>query len=102
MTYKRPHFDTLKNRINEPRKFFQVIAGPRQVGKTTLVLQLLDEITIPYHFASADNVPNTNTIWIEQQWEISRIKLKSSEANSFLLVIDEIQKKLVEGQHIPQ
>lgn len=92
MTYKRPHFDTLKNRINEPRKFFQVIAGPRQVGKTTLILQLLDETTIPYHFASADNVPNTNPIWIEQQWEIARIKLKSSEANSFLLVIDEIQK----------
>lgn len=92
MKYKRPHFDIVKKRIEEPKKFIQVIVGPRQVGKTTLILQLLDEITIPYHFASADNVPNTNLNWIDQQWEISRIKWKSTNADSLLLVIDEIQK----------
>lgn len=37
MLYIRKQFATLKERILEPRKFIQVLAGPRQVGKSTLV-----------------------------------------------------------------
>ena len=36
MTYVRPQFKTLFSRLSEPRRFIQVVAGPRQVGKTTL------------------------------------------------------------------
>lgn len=92
MTYKRPQLNTLKNRILENRKRIQVIVGPRQVGKTTMINQLIDEISIPHHFVSADNQPAGNSIWIEQQWEIARIKLKTSNSPDFLLVIDEVQK----------
>lgn len=92
MKYKRPQFKILKNRIEEPRKFIQVIAGPRQVGKTTMVNQLLSETKIPNLYISADGTPNSNSFWIEQQWEIARIKLKSSYSDKLVLVIDEIQK----------
>ena len=66
--------------------------GPRQVGKTTLVTQLTDQVKIDYYFVSADSVAASNSIWLEQQWEAARIKLAEHEAKEFLLVIDEIQK----------
>ena len=82
----------LKSRILEPRKFIQVILGPRQVGKTTMVLSLLKEINIPHQFASADNVSSTNDNWIGQLWETVRMRMKQQEVPEMLLVIDEIQK----------
>ncbi len=66
--------------------------GPRQVGKTTMVTQLLAQYEFPSHFAAADAVGAANTTWIEQQWETARIRHKTSGASEFLLVIDEIQK----------
>ena len=90
--FQRSQYQLLKNRIEEPRKFIQVLFGPRQVGKTTLVNSLLNEITFPFHAISADAVPNSNALWIDQQWQVSREKYKQSGAPEFLLVIDEIQK----------
>ncbi|MBA3899239.1 MAG: ATP-binding protein [Bacteroidetes bacterium] len=92
MAYQRPKIKELKDRINEKRKFIQVIMGPRQVGKTTMVNQLLKSIGFPSYFVSADNVPNADNYWIEQQWEVSRLKWKQNETKAFLFVIDEIQK----------
>ena len=46
MTYKRLQFNELQSRINEARGKIQVIVGPRQVGKTTLIGQVLDECSI--------------------------------------------------------
>ena len=48
MEYIRKQYGILKERILEPRKFMQVVAGPRQVGKSTLVLQVLKELNIPH------------------------------------------------------
>lgn len=90
--YKRTHLQILKKRVEEPRKFIQTIIGPRQVGKTTLIKQLVKEIDIPYEYQSADDISNADNIWIEQLWESARMKLKISEADDFLLIIDEIQK----------
>lgn len=90
--YRRPHFQVLKKRLIEPRQFIQVISGPRQVGKTTLILQVLEELEIPGHFSSADEAAPDNKAWIDQQWETARLKMKQAEANEFLLVLDEIQK----------
>lgn len=82
----------LQKRIQEKSHTIQVITGPRQVGKTTLASQLVERIKIPYNFISADAVPSSLSMWIEQQWETARIKLKNSNSESFLLIIDEIQK----------
>jgi predicted AAA+ superfamily ATPase len=92
MKYQRPQLKLLKDRLAEKRKFIQVIMGPRQVGKTTLVNQLLKSAKVPNHFVSADGVSISGHVWIQQQWQTARLKFKQSEAKEFLLVIDEIQK----------
>lgn len=33
--YKRAEYNTIKERLEEPRRFIQVVMGPRQVGKST-------------------------------------------------------------------
>lgn len=86
----RPQKKTLKNRVLESRKFIQVILGPRQVGKTTMVLQVLNEIDVPNQFVSADNI--TNSSWIDQLWEAARFRMKQQNLGEMILVIDEIQK----------
>lgn len=88
----RSQLHSIQKRINEPRKFIQVIVGPRQVGKTTLVLQLLEKIHMPYTFESADGIANTSSTWLQQTWESARLVMKNSGASDYLLVIDEIQK----------
>lgn len=90
--FERPHLKSVKERIEEPRRFIQVILGPRQVGKTTMVHQLLSQITIPNMYISADAVPAGNSAWVLQAWETVRIQMKASNATEFLLVVDEIQK----------
>lgn len=90
--FKRPQFSTLQSRIEEPRRFIQVLAGPRQVGKSTLVKQVLKEISIPYLFYSADNVRPENTAWISEIWAAARARMEMLQATEFLLVIDEVHK----------
>lgn len=90
--FERHYLQTLIKRMQEPRRFLQVIMGPRQVGKTTLVTQLAAQVKIDYYFVSADSVAASNATWLEQQWEAARIKLAQHETKEFLLVIDEIQK----------
>jgi uncharacterized protein len=90
--FERPHLQVLINRMQEPRKFIQVILGPRQVGKTTLVNQLVQKYPFGSIVVSADAIGAYNTYWLEQQWEIARIKLAQNGGKEFLLVVDEIQK----------
>lgn len=90
--FQRFHFQSLVQRIESPRKFIQVLAGPRQVGKTTLTGQLLSTSKTPSHYVSADAVANSNAVWLNQQWEVARQKFQASAAPAFILAIDEIQK----------
>lgn len=90
--FERSYLKRIKSRIKEPRKFIQIIFGPRQVGKTTMVTQLLEQLSIPNLHESADAISATNSIWLAQVWESARLRLKASGAAEFLLVIDEIQK----------
>lgn len=90
--YKRPLFTILLKRLKEPRRFIQVLSGPRQTGKTTLAWQLLDVLDESGHYASADEPTLRNRTWIEQQWESARAKIRVSSSRSAVLVLDEIQK----------
>jgi len=90
--FKRKQFDTLSKRLKEPRRFIQVVIGPRQVGKSTLVKQVLGELDIPFVRFAADNVPATNTGWISDCWSSARAKLKIEGLEELILVIDEVQK----------
>jgi predicted AAA+ superfamily ATPase len=87
--YTRPHADALRRRLGELRRFIQVVAGPRQVGKTTLVQQVTDAAGAPVVFASADEPTLRGTEWIAQQWEAARLAIGPRGA---ILVIDEVQK----------
>jgi predicted AAA+ superfamily ATPase len=90
--FERPYLETVKERVEEKRKFIQVILGPRQVGKTTMITQLLSKLAIPNLYESADAISATNAAWLMQVWESARLRMKASGAAEFLLVIDEIQK----------
>ena len=92
MEYLRKQYNTLKERVEEPRKFIQVIAGPRQVGKSTLVSQVLRQIELAYMMEVADGVDSTDTDWIRRVWESARTTMQLRKEKVFLLVIDEIQK----------
>ena len=84
------HNELLK-RLKEKRRFLQVLAGPRQVGKTTLVRQVMEAAKIPAHYASADEPTLRDRTWLEQQWDIARLKAGEGKSGA-LLVLDEIQK----------
>ncbi|MES2447680.1 MAG: ATP-binding protein [Bacteroidota bacterium] len=78
--------------LNEPKKFIQVLVGPRQVGKTTLINQLIKKIDIPNTFESADAIAASDQVWVSQIWNNARQLLSASSKKEYLLVIDEIQK----------
>lgn len=89
---RRNQLEIVKSRMNETRKFIQVLMGPRQVGKTTMMKQLTEEMLIDTISVSADGVINSNWLWIQQIWENARIQLKNLTNNELILIIDEIQK----------
>jgi predicted AAA+ superfamily ATPase len=90
--FERSDIKTLERRVKEPRRFIHVVTGPRQVGKTTMVKQLENKLSMPTNYVSADGITENGHIWINNIWETSRLKLQNSENNEFLLIIDEIQK----------
>lgn len=90
--YQREQYNTLYERIAEPRRFIQVVAGPRQVGKSTLVKQVISTLTIPCTMESADAVGETNGEWISSVWEGVRQQMLFRDEKEHLLVIDEIHK----------
>ena len=84
------HRELLK-RLKEKRRFMQVLAGPRQVGKTTVVRQVMEASKMPAHYASADEPTMRDRTWLEQQWDIARLKAREGKIGA-LIVLDEIQK----------
>ena len=92
MEYKRKQYDVVMERIKEPRLHIQVLMGPRQVGKSTLMDQVLSEIDMPYYLYNADGVDSNDSDWISRTWQAVRNTMLLSQSKEALLVIDEIQK----------
>ena len=71
--------------------FIQVVSGPRQVGKTTLALQVLERWNGPKVYQTADqpNIPSFE--WISMHWQKART-LTSHRGPEALFVLDEAQK----------
>jgi len=86
----RKIYTELLLRLKEPRRFIQVLLGPRQVGKTTMSMQIQEHLQMPIHYKSADIVTLEDLSWIETQWHIARSLVKSK--GSAILIIDEVQK----------
>ncbi|MDX9828390.1 MAG: AAA family ATPase, partial [Spirochaetia bacterium] len=90
INYRRQQFSELEKRLSEDRRFIQVISGPRQVGKTTLVLDVLKNQGSLFRYASADEPGLRGSEWIAQQWEAARLVARDS--GKAILALDEIQK----------
>lgn len=89
-TFKRDITKEIHKRLSADRHFLQVVTGPRQVGKTTAVLQVLDSLKAPHHYAVADLPAPPPPAWITQQWDVARRKANTS--GKAILVLDEAQK----------
>ena len=90
--FVRPEYQEIKKRLEEPRLFLQVISGPRQVGKSTLIEQVLSNISLPYNSYSADAELNVSQAWISNVWDAARNEMDYRKEQEHILVIDEIQK----------
>lgn len=90
--FERIPVHLLRKRIaREPRRFIQVVLGPRQVGKTTAVQQVLESLTLPVHRANADTAVLRGREWLDAEWESAR-QLADLSGGPAVLFVDEIQK----------
>lgn len=87
MTFQRAFVTQLAQRFSAVQPFIQVVVGPRQVGKTTGVRQLLAQGAWPHHYANADDVLVSDRSWLLEQWQQALLRGEGA-----LLVVDEIQK----------
>ncbi len=90
--FVRPHAAALAGRLAEPRRHIQVVAGPRQVGKTTLVQQVTGRSRLAVRYASADEPTLRAGAWVAEQWEAARLEARGAGRGGAVLVLDEIQK----------
>jgi len=90
--FRRAHGTELARRLAGPRRLIQVVAGARQVGKTTLVQQVTGALKRPVRFASADEPTLRGADWIAQQWDAARLAAAEAGKAGAVLVLDEIQK----------
>ncbi len=87
LPYERPFVAQLERRLSGAPPLIQVLVGPRQVGKTTGLRQLLARISGNYHYANADDQLVSDRSWLLAQWQKAL-----ALGDGTLLVIDEIQK----------
>jgi len=84
---KRKFTRILQARLQEELNFIQVVLGPRQVGKTTGLQQIVSEWQGPSLMLTADEVVTPTRDWLALNWEKARQLGKGT-----LFVIDEVQK----------
>ncbi|MFO0423848.1 MAG: AAA family ATPase, partial [Planctomycetia bacterium] len=89
--FRRREASILASRLREPRRFLQIVTGPRQVGKTTLVEQVVGDTGRPSLIVSADEPTLRDAGWLAAQWDRARL-LARDQADGAILVIDEVQK----------
>jgi len=90
MEFKRPVYHEVFRRLSEGTDLIQVISGPRQVGKTTLVKQLFQHAAWEGIYAIADGLQE-DASWIEAQFNAAVLRQRQT-SQSVVLAIDEIQK----------
>lgn len=88
----RDVFYELQSRMQEPRRFIQVLAGPRQVGKTTLVEQFAAQSVVPVTSLTTEMADTNDKQWISLQWERVRSQMQVLGQQEHILIIDEIHK----------
>lgn len=121
MKYTRPEEARLKQRLSEPVRFINILEGPRQVGKTTIIRDLIPPESPHGYYISVDeeaevsisSINNTSSTisppqkkdadWLRHYWrearnravkwaEISLRNNTSTQNQPYVFAIDEIQK----------
>lgn len=88
--YERSIVDLLASRLQEPRRFIQIVIGPRQTGKSTAVAQALDRIAAPTIEHSFDLPRDRRPARLEAAW--NKARESASAKKEIILSLDEIQK----------
>lgn len=78
---------TLRNRLDEKLNFIQVVIGPRQIGKTTGLHQIVKQWKGPSLYVTADEVVSPSSDWLRLQWQRA-----CQQGENTLFVVDEVQK----------
>ena len=92
--YERSQVRDIADRMGETDPLMQIVCGPRQTGKSTMIAQALSHCMLPAHSVSADDVLNPDVEWVRSEWQQAR-NLARVEGGPCILAIDEVQK--VEG-----
>lgn len=86
---KRAFVDSLFQIVSKDPRFINVVLGPRQVGKTTGVLQLESLWKGAFIYENADSVFSSKTEWLKEKWLQARVSAMTSD--KVMLIIDEVQ-----------
>jgi predicted AAA+ superfamily ATPase len=89
--YERDLVAQLTQRLQEPRRFMQVVVGPRQTGKTTAVHQALNLVDIPHRFVRASQDLPSSRDWLRREWNEARLLASSKDGKPVILIVDEVQ-----------
>jgi predicted AAA+ superfamily ATPase len=113
--YRRPQAAILLKRLDEPVHWIHIVAGPRRVGKTTLVRQVLNGLPSQRRlYVSADQTEGmtgspsspssihsvsayaatgvkADAAWLIRQWQEARLQAGRA-GGPFVLAVDEVQK----------
>ncbi|TPQ25651.1 ATP-binding protein [Methylomonas koyamae] len=115
MKYSRPQEALLKTRLSDSVHFINLLAGPRQVGKTTIIRDIVFAEPTQGYYVSVDDEPNLSLYemagavaaisppqrkdkaWLAFHWQEARNRaaawLKTAQSDeAFVFAIDEIQK----------
>jgi predicted AAA+ superfamily ATPase len=90
--FERSIVATLVDRLGRERRFVQALLGPRQVGKTTAVLQArshLESAGLGFVFASGDEPLLPGPSWVDEQWDSARAL---ASERPVVLALDEVHK----------
>ena len=87
----RSFYSCLHKRLLEVNPLIQVLTGPRQVGKTTLVKQVLQDEALAGVYITADQITAGHEDWLETNWQRALAAAKD-ETRPYCLVVDEVQK----------
>lgn len=90
--YRRSAYAALLSRLRENPARIQVVAGPRQVGKTTMVRQVMKTVTEEggkVFYYSADLPAPGDSSWIHTCWNAAGT---GSSGGKGILILDEVHK----------
>lgn len=90
--FQRYQVSTIASRMTgTDNPLMQVVVGPRQTGKSTMIAQALRQIDMERSFVSADDALIPDSEWLEMEWQQAR-NMTGRGSNPVILAIDEVQK----------